>query len=76
MNRENQPVKLGAVARVGAGFILFCTVIAFLIIAYFLIVEGITLSGIAFILACVVGCYLFAYMTFRGQVPPIFRWLE
>lgn len=76
MIQERKQSQLGGGIRVAAGFILICAVIAFLIIAYFSITEGVTLSGITFILASIVGCYLFAYMAFKGQVPPIFKWLE
>ena len=76
MKYTNDPVRLGATARIGSGFILLCAIVAVCAIAYFMITEGATLFGIGFIAASFLGCYLFAYMAFKGQVPPMFRWLE
>lgn len=69
-------MKLGLLTRLGAGFIGVCALGSALFTFTFLISEGLDGFGIALFFASLFGVYLFGFMSIKGGVPRVFKWLE
>ena len=69
-------MKLGLLTRLGAGFIGICALGSALFTLTFLISEGMDGFGAALFFASLFGTYFFGFMSIKGSVPRVFKWLE